>query len=558
MSYFFTADNDERGNVYMSLFTDNAVYPINYGLPNYLPDNAKLVMLAKNFINRENMDDTDIHYEWTDFIIKTALYHKKINNKYIVLVKLNDFIKYFIDSEKYNKSNIFELKNDANNNILFGKSLPFLPNKYTKIWLNKDKYILVEDCPTFFQQLYQKVYDSNIGKINICGNEIIIHNQLNIIKFNIKIDDSVNRILSKTIRKFEESMSVLDWTEYIKNNFWGFNNDDYYNNIDNKKKILTDKDNKKILNYKNNCSSTMLNFDEKECREYVTSCLYGNNLNNLEACIKKIRMNPNLLDIVKQEINNIHPEIAIHTLEKFGFKIYTTYDTFYGKDIRKIERVKNWINNYLAHKFSQKQIENLINENRSLLDYFDLLSQYINQNPNLLNPDLKISNKYDRSIKLIQTGGQNLKLNFANKVISGGGDLIQLKNGLIGIIMQKYRLPEIPIEHHSTCGSTLYDLFKDTLNDLRNKKINVSNTDLSKIEDHIKSIINLEKELLKHLVYLEEFNKLYETLGKDKRINTQVLTLENLEKIINTYNSKEKKYSDKQQYLLNLLNKLNG
>lgn len=79
--WLFTSDKDQRGNFFSKLFIKNLSNAINENPADILAHPAALrVMTSLDYeVKAPGMRDNDIHYEFTDFIIKTALFHRKID-----------------------------------------------------------------------------------------------------------------------------------------------------------------------------------------------------------------------------------------------------------------------------------------------------------------------------------------------------------------------------------------------------------------------------------------------------------------------------------------------
>lgn len=91
--YFYSPrDDDTRGNVFTKLFIDKALMgmAINQGQSDDIAlssPEAYNFMIAKYYdTKKSDMADNDIHYEFTDFIIETALYHRKVNSVMVQLI----------------------------------------------------------------------------------------------------------------------------------------------------------------------------------------------------------------------------------------------------------------------------------------------------------------------------------------------------------------------------------------------------------------------------------------------------------------------------------------
>ena len=98
----------------------------------------------------------------------------------------------------------------------------------------------------------------------------------------------------------------------------------------------------------------------------------------------------------KDEVEKMNPEIALDLLRSFGFAQKTKTNKELGADLVVVDSAQEWIvtlhrdhqasnNSAPGNKLTSVEIDKIANE-KSLLDYLDLVSQKINSSPQILNP----------------------------------------------------------------------------------------------------------------------------------------------------------------------------
>src|SRR5205823_1316578 len=126
--------------------------------------------------------------------------------------------------------------------------------------------------------------------------------------------------------------------------------------------------------------------DKGECVDYIFECILDEDPSSFAKCLQKFKRQ-GFFKVAKADISNLHPVLALRILQKFGFHKHQIYDDQAGAQIWKVEDVDHWIEHYLAKKFPSAEIQKMIkdNDNYYLLSYIDLISQYVNANPGILN-----------------------------------------------------------------------------------------------------------------------------------------------------------------------------
>lgn len=201
--------------------------------------------------------------------------------------------------------------------------------------------------------------------------------------WNLDVEKLVrNRLLNLKNRKFG-TMPPKDNDSYINftdKNIWKRNEKgELYRIIDGKQVTL--EESTKHLRKDFKCYSTLVNFKTpEECDKYVYGCLTNENENAIETCIQFWGQR-DFFNVAKNEISNMNPRVALITLEKFGFRIYSVMDSMAGCVISKVESVDHWLKKCMETKFNKAEVRNAIRSNDRLLAYLRLLVEFVNSNP---------------------------------------------------------------------------------------------------------------------------------------------------------------------------------
>jgi hypothetical protein len=124
-----------------------------------------------------------------------------------------------------------------------------------------------------------------------------------------------------------------------------------------------------------------------QCPKFMFECLLGDNPNATQICIEQLKASGNFIDAAKNDIKNLHPILALRILQQFGFRKYQEYDHVASMPLYKVECVNSWTKHYLAKNVGAEQIKQMISDenSRTLLTYLDLIVQFVNANPAILN-----------------------------------------------------------------------------------------------------------------------------------------------------------------------------
>lgn len=279
------------------------------------------------------------------------------------------------------------------------------------------------------------------------------------------------------------------------------------------------------------CASSLSKGTEAECGKYMAECILSIDQKQISQCLEFWR-NRNFYDIVKEEISNMHPTIAIRILKKFGFREYETYDIECDSYVRKIESRDHWFKDYASKIFTDDVLK-IISENDKLLDYLQLITEYINSNLQILNGSQcrKISSeavgKIQRTELAVQLG---IPLRREPKVGSIQGTLYDsamldsyFKSGFFNVIartnperianIKNLFIDKIPGTNKKCLNmgaESLQRLIDNTITQLQQQNLQIDPTLRKSLKKKVESLKKLELELMTFEVYLEEFKFLKE------------------------------------------------
>ena len=339
-----------------------------------------------------------------------------------------------------------------------------------------------------------------------------------------------------------------------------------------------------------NCYTTLVN--DKGCDEHVYQCLLNDDAESLDKCLQSAR-NVDFNKVSKDQVSNMHPLVALRTLQKFGFKTRSIYDPLSGSNLEKVQSVDDWLNS-----LSDSKRTDIIRSNSQLIKYLSLIVDLVNSNPGILNPSYsgktqesvgqaKGNNYLDTlglKIKPDPTGPpakahelkvfrQNLKSsslygvsafsghNSPFKFMAGGelstpfGSSVTPDVSIVtpqsgGMVIQRF-----PSSKASKAVGSSYikEIFHSALQDLAAKGKKLNSQDEQRLRKHLESLETLENSVARSVAYIEEYNNLLRVF-KDKSAET--LSMDKLKRFVSRYANQQKSYLSQEDYLLKILQTL--
>jgi len=118
--------------------------------------------------------------------------------------------------------------------------------------------------------------------------------------------------------------------------------------------------------------------------KYFQECLASGDASSMETCLET--MNDNDFDGLDQQVSDMHPIVALRTLQKFGFRKHKVYVAEIGQELWRVESADHWRNNYLKKHFTIDKVRKMFDHKTfHIFMYLDRISGYVNSNPAILN-----------------------------------------------------------------------------------------------------------------------------------------------------------------------------
>ena len=357
--------------------------------------NSKLLQLRK--VREDDKSDKACYDDGYDVVDQTA-YGNNIPENDLYLYRIN-------------------FRKDTLHNTLFGNILPHLPigNVINNIWYtNSDKKVVsvkFNNNASLLQYIYECVYNANIkghtysikcklDDDNVMLLPISLDNTSQLEQFTVNVDNIVADDLNNMNRKVIE-IDELDGAIHNPvnaSNIWLRSNDEEQALF--KKTSNGDIEyasgpgaNMHNMNEHNNCFTTHVKVkDSIDCANYMYKCLLNNDADKFDECVDSYLATGDFFKATNDEINNMHPLIALRMLQRFGFKAIRIYDDAAKMQLKKIQSVEDWINRVLTVMFSSEKVQRVFDgsdKNTYLLQYLQQVVNYVNRNPAILNKDYK-------------------------------------------------------------------------------------------------------------------------------------------------------------------------
>lgn len=330
-----------------------------------------------------------------------------------------------------------------------------------------------------------------------------------------------------------------------------------------------------------NCYSTYAaNNNDAQCAKYMNECLLDDSADGLATCAE-LWDQADFYDVARTQIANMHPLVIRKTLQKFGFRAHEVFDSELGMSINKIESVEHWRKHTLARVFDntqhnltsgKKTMQQIIEGNAKLLDYLQLLVECLNSNPNILNKNVRgqteeavgrvARSEYAEKlgIKMYRAPPRetrslidynNMRFVVQSRPATAPSARSQVQtlaaSGIqLGSIPYRFQFGQVGQLGGGSVGAadTLAVMIGNLVQELREKGKTLSRSDTEMIEQKASRMREIESELVKYGIILQQYNDLVNTFD-DYR--SQVISIADIERIAN-----------KEQALLNLRDREEG
>jgi hypothetical protein len=316
--------------------------------------------------------------------------------------------------------------------------------------------------------------------------------------------------------------------------------------------------------------------NEKTCSVYLQDCLAGNNIEVCRDFMKNSKFWGDGGTGAKAEVEKMLPSTARLTLEKFEFKQISVYDSVAKKNLFKSESVYSWLQNLSKNLNSTDYTA--ISKNTSLLHYLGLLVDKINGSPAILNKNVDSSEETQPYNPNKFMGQFAYKLGIRPKI---HGNNFENKSQRFLNTVSRYGIinniltPKIFVPITMRGGSseiTSYDLsllddqrlasaeyenqFKSYKEILNGSGKQIDPNDEKSLKDLIESFKKSEKKMIISLAIIQKYIELMDVFKYNDPKG--ILSLSNLNEIINNNKMIVQKANKKQDTLLNALQTLSS
>lgn len=343
------------------------------------------------------------------------------------------------------------------------------------------------------------------------------------------------------------------------------------------------------------CYGTGLN--DENCNQYIWNCLLSDSADAdqlLQNCINIYNREGNFFEMAAKEIEELHPVIAVRTLQKFGFRTHSVYDSSMNMSLKKVESVKHWLENFVSKKFTKAQKDAVVAQGK-LLGYLGMLVSFVNSNPGILNkgvqgttdeaagvmnrsdylkrldiplykqPSAGQSDYYDiarfrsqfnqysaaRPRAFSMTSAGRLMTPFGSVFSPGASMLSQVGGQSGGGGQTQYVLRKLKTDCRG--ANLISNVMRSLMGDLSSRGKELNEQSKAKITKQVEDLKKTEMELLKTMFYLEEYSRL---LDMFKQYETEELSEDKLRQFVDRHSHLQGKQVAQEEYLLRILEKL--
>lgn len=392
--------------------------------------------------------------------------------------------------------------------------------------------------------------------------------------------------------------------DFITQNIWKRSGDTLYTMKNGQKIVhsLDDKEFQNLLTSSNNCYTTGAFEDKTSCRAFMNECLLDSDPKNIMKCIR-VMENQDFGAAAKKEISNMTPIVALNLLKKFGFRTYKLFDTEAGFDILKVENVSHWLKTYMKKIFNEdKNAQTAIENNDKILQYLNLVVEYVNANPGILNTNysgpteekvgkiqpnsfahqlgipLRRDNTYkpnisinllDASLRSNNIYGSQYRKPIVVPVTQVQQQVQQYRPPFVDLISPfstNVGFPMLPplsgggyhngnkLNDNITSGAYVSEaLIFDLLAKLRQHNKVIDKEYMDRITQKLDSMKKTEKNMELNIRYIGEYVKLLDAFGDNKG---ETLSEQNLKNMVNSNYNLYKKHNSEEQSIVQILKTL--
>jgi hypothetical protein len=626
--WLFTSNaNDIRGNLASKVF---------FNVSTFKGSQAEEFMKVANYSNKPiGSKDNDVHPEVVAFIVDAAEYAKSMNGKSLDQVSsflnnvcrrwndLNDDARSFYNTYVAiinNGSSVSDFSEASNNPSAYkiiiknsSSKTPILAEQLVKIDTSVvDRILIGKDIKDAIQhaqvsadtlqKIFTEVYNGTTST-GTTGTTPIVPDlkkakASSSNRFNIRIDDLVRkRFFAISHAEVSAEPSEEGPEKYATLNMSSANvisrdsNGNFYKEVNGRKVPIgrDDQETINVLKANNYCFGTYVNGSTDDCNKFIFEALLSQDADALDKVLTEMKQKQNFFKVATDDIKNLHPVLALRILQQFGFHKYQVYDDSAGMSLWKVESVSHWLKNYMADRFTTLELQQMItaNDQHYILSYLELVSQYVNSNPAILNKNYSGSSEEALGKLKKSEYAERLGLDWDIKLKSSvfSDSITRLRSHLASrskfspflVVSNRVATPfgrtlapgmtlltgggatcDLAIKKLNSAGqlsgSQMIKVYLDSvLRELSNRNKTLSVNDRKNIESTFNKYRELESELLRTLCYVDEFNSLSD---KFQDYKSEVLSTENLQKFVNRLQGLSNKTQSTEGHILDIISKI--
>lgn len=358
-----------------------------------------------------------------------------------------------------------------------------------------------------------------------------------------------------------------------------------------------------IFRAANKCYSLGIDNTGDDC-ETLVRCILADEPEKMEECIEYLMFKQDFFKASKEQIQQIHPTLALRLLQRLGFRKYQVNDPVAGKVLWKVESVDHWLKHQVGKKFTKVDVDRLISNEKTgmLLKYLNMVSQFVNCNPAVLNKNYH--GPSSESAGQVTVDDETRRLGIRAQIVPvQQDDLASLRSdvhrlaarriersafinhlpfslGTDGLMtspmgthgIQPYGVTwgfnmgltggdqsggalSSPIGNKVSGAKLLRHYMNSLISSLARRNKTVSDDIKSKLNKNLDAMEEAETALLRHLIYLDEYSKMIDIFRDYSAVE---LNEQNLHKFLERTQYLNKKYTSIEDLLLDAIRQIQG
>lgn len=345
-------------------------------------DRARPFMLSDNFDDAIDLHRNAVHYEISQFVadvgshIRGEDYHALERRWDSFSAEDKAWYERYVEYDPVSRKIVYK---KIGNNYVVGLDFPLITG-FEGVYMPNGDYT-VRFVPEFLRELLElhEGEPSTAIRFNLNVDELVRKRMFAISKAQVS-DELPERDQGYKLISFDcTKCGVI--TRGADGSLYRTNEQGEKLRID-----LNDDETKRMLKSSNKCYGTYLDLEGENCKDFIHECLISNDPNALEKCLRDRVGKASFWNIAREDIKELHPIVALRILQRFGFHKYQTEDSN-GVSVWKVESVEHWLKNYMAKQFTSDTVQDMLRQNDTyhILDYLQMVSNYVNCNPGILN-----------------------------------------------------------------------------------------------------------------------------------------------------------------------------